>query len=182
MQHIQICNPYSFTKLWTSTFLKTIAGSLFIALCAQISIPLPFTPVPLTGQTLAILFLGTTLGSRQAVASTFLYLFQCIIGLPVLAGGSVNPLVFIGPTAGYLFSMPLLAYLAGKASPQKSLFYNFAILQFASILFLFLGTLRFAYMMDWSVAFFLGFFPFLAGDTLKVLIITFYLTKQKRFE
>ena len=141
MQQAQILNTYTYVKPWNLTLLKTIAGSLFIAVCAQISIPLPFTPVPLTLQTLALLFLGVSLGSKQAAACTILYLMECMVGLPFLAGGLANPLAFIGPKAGYLFAMPLLAFIAGKASVKKSLGMNLTILLSASLILLAIGSI-----------------------------------------
>lgn len=178
MQQAYVIDSLTSVKSWILPLLKTVAGSLFIALCAQISIPLPFTPVPLTFQTLAILFLGITLGSKQAAYCTILYLIEILSGLPFLAGGISNPLAFIGPRAGYLFAMPILAYIAGMTSATKSVGYNLIILGFASIIMLGMGTIGLANFVGWKYAFFMGFYPFLAGEALKVLIVTFYLNKR----
>lgn len=178
MQQAQTLNTLTHVKPWIPSLLKTIAGSLFIALCAQISIPLPFTPVPMTCQTLTILFLGVTLGSKQATACTFLYLLEAMAGLPILAGGIANPLVFIGPKAGYLCAMPLLAYISGMASSKKSIVYNLLILTFASLILLGIGTSILANFVSWEYALPMGFYPFLPGEALKVLIVTFYLAKK----
>lgn len=88
-----------------------VAGSLLVALLAQVSIPLPFTPVPVTGQTLGVLLVGGALGSRLGAASLALYLGEGAIGLPVFAGG-VGGLP-VGPTGGYLVGFVLMAYVVG---------------------------------------------------------------------
>lgn len=178
MQHAQTWQA-TYTKSWAQTLLTTLLGSLFLALCSQIRIPLPFTPIPLTCQTLAILFLGVTLGSRQAAACTILYLFEGAVGLPVFCGWNVNPLAFFELTAGYLFAMPLMAYIAGKASYKRTLPFNLAILSMASLLVLFMGALGLTHFVGWKNAFLMGFYPFMPGDALKVLIVAFYLSRQK---
>ena len=98
------------------TLLKKAAlvlgGSLFIAMAAQISVP--FFPVPLTLQTLAILIVGLTFGSRLGAATLMAYLAEGAMGLPVFAGGASAP-ALIGPTAGFLFGFVGMAYLAGLA-------------------------------------------------------------------
>src|SRR5512142_2393996 len=78
-----------------------VGGSLFVALMAQVRIPLPFTPVPLTGQTLAVLVVGAALGARKGAASLVLYLLAGLIGLPVFHGGTHGAAVVLGPTGGY---------------------------------------------------------------------------------
>ena len=97
-----------------------IAGVLFItaltAAAAQISIPLPFTPVPFTLQPMVVLLGGAALGSRLGMASQVVYLILGIAGLPVFAASPVLPQgVFrlLGPTGGYLLSYPLAAFATG---------------------------------------------------------------------
>lgn len=70
-----------------NTFFQVLAASLFMALCSQIKIALPFTPIPLTLQTLAVLLIGAALGSRKGSFAILLYYAEILIGLPVLAGG-----------------------------------------------------------------------------------------------
>lgn len=181
MQQTQSVASFNHVKPWILALLKTIIGSLVIALSAQISIPLPFTPIPLTCQTLAILFLAVTLGSKQAAACTIAYLLEITTGLPILACGKANPF-FMGPTAGYLLAMPLLAYIAGQASPTKTLVYNLVLLTFASLTLLVMGTTVLANLMGWQQAFSMGFYPFLPGEALKILAVAFYLSGCKHFK
>lgn len=169
----------SLVKLELNTLTKTVLGSLFIALASQISIPLPFSPVPLTGQTLSIMFLGVSLGSKQAFLATILYLAECMIGLPCLAGGASSPAAFFGPTAGYLFAMPLLAYIAGFAKASRSAFSNSLILMSGSTLLLAMGSAVLGLFVGFDKALALGFYPFLAGDALKTLLLTTFIKSRK---
>jgi biotin transport system substrate-specific component len=98
--------------------LFVLGGSVLIALAAQIAIPLPFTPVPLTMQPLAVLFVGIALGASRGAAAATLYLLEGISGLPVFAQGHGGALWLIGPTAGYLYSYPAAAWLAGWFSER----------------------------------------------------------------
>lgn len=93
-----------------------VAASLLIALAAQVAIPLQ--PVPMTLQPVAILLVGAALGSRRGASAAALYLLEGLSGLPVFAGGAAGPLVFLGPTAGYLLAFPAAAWIAGIASER----------------------------------------------------------------
>ena len=98
------------------TFLRqaalVIGASFFVALCARITVPLPFTPVPLSMQNFGVLLVGLTLGSRRGFAALALYLAEGAFGLPVFAGlGGIAHL--LGPTGGYLLAYPVVAGLAG---------------------------------------------------------------------
>src|SRR6202522_4855064 len=91
-----------------------VGASLFVALCAHITIPLPFTPVPLTVQNLGVLLVGLVLGSRRGFAALALYLAEGAMGMPVfspLGPGGIAQL--LGPTGGFLLAYPLVAWLAG---------------------------------------------------------------------
>ena len=97
-----------------------VAGVLFVAtltaVAAQVSVHLPFTPVPLTLQPMIVLLGGAALGSRLGAMSQILYLAAGIAGLPVFAASAVlppGPLRLLGPTGGYLLSYPLAAYVTG---------------------------------------------------------------------
>ena len=92
-----------------------LGGSLFIALAAQVSVP--FYPVPMTLQTLAILIVGLTFGARLGALTLVAYLAEGAMGLPVFAGGMSAP-ALIGPTAGFLFGFVAMAWLAGLAADR----------------------------------------------------------------
>src|SRR5438034_5226870 len=95
-----------------------LGASAIIAIAAQIAIPLPFTPVPLTLQPIAVILVGAVLGSTRGGAAATLYLLEGISGLPVFAQGHGGALWLIGPTAGYLYSYPAAAGLAGWFSER----------------------------------------------------------------
>ena len=88
-------------------------GSALIALAAQVAIPLPGSPVPVTGQTFAVLLVAAALGPRFGPASVALYVVEGLIGLPVFAGGTSGPARIAGPTGGYLAGFVLAAYVVG---------------------------------------------------------------------
>lgn len=101
-----------------SNVLLVIAASVLLATSAQIAVPLPFSPVPFTMQTLAVLLIGATLGSSLGAAAVSLYLFEGAIGLPVFAGATAGTLILFGSTAGYLLAFPLAAWIAGFVSER----------------------------------------------------------------
>src|SRR5512136_2587535 len=81
--------------------LLVFTGSLFVAAMAQVRFRLPFTPVPITGQTFAVLLIGAALGSRLGAGSLVIYLVEGALGLPVFAGGGAGFAALTGPTGGY---------------------------------------------------------------------------------
>src|SRR5213592_2880824 len=95
--------------------ISVVAGSLIVAGLAQVSIKLPFTPVPITGQTLGVLLVGASLGPMLGGASMLLYLAEGAIGLPFFAGGDhgASFLGFGAATGGYLWGFVLAAALVG---------------------------------------------------------------------
>jgi biotin transport system substrate-specific component len=98
--------------------LIVLFASAIIAIAAQIAIPIPGTVVPLTLQPLAVLLVGVTLGSTRGAAAAALYLLEGFSGLPVFAQGHGGAIWLTGPTAGYLFSYPFAAFVAGWFSQR----------------------------------------------------------------
>lgn len=91
-----------------------VGASLFVALCARIVLPLPFTPVPLTLQNFGVLLVGLALGSRRGFAAMALYLAEGLVGMPVFSPTGPGGLAqLLGPTGGFLLSYPLVAGIAG---------------------------------------------------------------------
>src|SRR5712664_3652085 len=99
---------------WTRSVGLVFAFSLFTALAAQVAIPIG--PVPITGQTFAVLLTGALLGSRLGAAAIIAYLVEGASGLPFFAGGHFGLAHLVGPTAGYLISFPAAAYVTGAFS------------------------------------------------------------------
>jgi biotin transport system substrate-specific component len=91
-----------------------VGASLFVALCARVTLPLPFTPVPLTLQNFGVLMVGLALGSRRGFAALALYLAEGIMGMPVFSSAGPGGLAqLLGPTGGFLLAYPFVAGLAG---------------------------------------------------------------------
>lgn len=95
-----------------------VLGSALIGLAAQIAVPLPFSPVPVTGQTLAVLLVAASLGSRLGAASVALYVVEGLVGLPVFAGGTFGVARLAGPTGGYLLGFIAAAALVGALAER----------------------------------------------------------------
>jgi biotin transport system substrate-specific component len=153
-----------------------IAATGFVALCAHVSFPLPFTPVPLTLQNFAVLLVGMFLGPVAGFTAMVLYLLEGVIGLPVFtpysAGGAAH---LLGPSGGFLFSYPLAAAIAGwivrTAQPVTSRF-RVALLAAAVAtvpIFLF-GACWFAFYAhhNLSATWALAIAPFLPGEIVKI--------------
>src|SRR5688572_32831277 len=102
--YIDILRPESISRSAYNVMLVAV-GSLFIAACAQLAIPLPFTPVPITGQSFAVLLIGIFFGSRLGAATVLAYLAEGASGLPFFAEGTGGLAVFAGPTGGYLIGV-----------------------------------------------------------------------------
>lgn len=145
------------------------AGSVAIAIAAQIAIPFPGSPVPVTAQTFALLVVGISLGARRGALALALYLLEGALGLPVFAGGAAGPAAFIGPTAGYLLAFPLAALVAGALAAPRSSWLRIALASFAShaVVFAF-GLAWLARFVGAEHVFAVGLVPFLPGEALKI--------------
>lgn len=93
-----------------------IAGSVLVALCAKIQIPM--WPAPITLQPFAVLLVGATLGANRGALALIAYLLEGAFGLPVFAGPLAGAAYFAGPTAGYLIGFPVAAYIIGRLCEQ----------------------------------------------------------------
>src|SRR2546423_9048546 len=111
---VQTLAPPSRIVEWAKQGAIVIGASLVVALCARVTVPLPFTPVPLTLQNFGVLLVGLLLGSRRGFAALALYLVEGASGLPVFSptgpGGIAQ---IIGPTGGFLMAYPFVAFTAG---------------------------------------------------------------------
>jgi biotin transport system substrate-specific component len=150
--------------------LLVVAASVVTALAAQVAIPLPWTPVPLTGQTFAVLLCGAVLGARRAFLAQLLYLAEGAAGLPVFAGGTSGAQVFLGPTAGYLVAFPLAAAITGAFADRgwdRRFLTMAAAMLLGSLAILGLGALGLARFVSGGRVLEAGVLPFLIGDLVK---------------
>lgn len=150
-----------------------MAGSALVALSARVAIPLPFTPVPVTAQTFAVLLVGAALGSRRGALALAAYLAEGAAGMPVFSGGGCCVAWLAGPTAGYLWSYPLAAFTVGALaergwdrSPGRA---GLAMLAGNGVIYV--------VALPWLASFVgagqvleAGLLPFIPGDLLKVAL------------
>jgi len=167
--------------------LRIVAANILLVLCAHIVIPLPWTPVPITGQTFGVLLVAVLLGARRGAITLILYLLEGAAGLPVFQPLGLPGLArFAGPTAGFLLSYPAAAFVTGRLVERGAKFVNSreggsplaalpligALISGEAIIFacgcawlaLFLGT-------GWSVALRQGALPFIPGEIIKMALI-----------
>ncbi len=170
--YIDLIRPRRKQATLAFDLLCVLGGSLFLALMAQVAIPLWFTPVPLTLHTFAILLMGALLGSKRGTLAVILYLAEGALGLPVFAGGAFGWARLLGPTGGYLLSFILATYLIGyllergwRTSYLRTLF----ALMIGEAIILLLGTLWLSMSVGMDKAFMLGFVPFIPGEMVKIL-------------
>jgi biotin transport system substrate-specific component len=162
-----------------------VGASLFIALCARVTIPLmPLTPVPLTAQNLGVLLVGLLLGSRRGFAVMILYLLEGMSGLPVfnpMGPGGVAQL--FGATGGFLLVYPFVAFLAGYIFERGTK--SFARAAMASVLaefLLFAGGLSWLYVFTHSLAkaAYFGLYWFVAGEVIKIMLAAGIASRWRR--
>jgi len=150
-----------------------LAASLLTAGAAQLELRLPWTPVPITGQTFAVLLTGAVLGARRAFLAQCLYLLEGISGLPVFAGGSAGVVTLVGPTGGYLVAFPFAASLTGllaeRAWDRRPITMFLAMLAGSTVIFG-LGLAYLSAFVPRGTLLASGLLPFLPGDLIKSLV------------
>jgi biotin transport system substrate-specific component len=158
---------------WSQSSGVVIAGSLLLALCAHVSVPLWFTPVPLSLQPFGILLLGLLLAPRLAVATVLAYLAEGALGLPVFAPSPINGIAhLLGPTGGYLMGYPVAVVLISFLWRRTGRGFGMALVSAALGDLLILGSgamwLAASNHVALSVALSAGMLAFLPGDALKI--------------
>jgi len=167
-------------RAWVWNFLLILAGGTLMALFARIAIPLPFTPVRITGQTLGVLLAGALLGARRGGLAMLVYLAEGLAGLPVFAGGAsawspsgVGLPVILGPSAGYLFAYPLAAFAVGWLAERgwdRRFGRAVAAMVVGEVAMYAVGLLWLVRFVGAAHVLPLGFLPFVPGDTVKLLL------------
>jgi len=146
-------------------------GALLVAVAAQVVVPLPFTPVPMTLQPLAVLVVGGLLGAAAGVSALIFYIALGALGFPVFAAGGSGVLHLIGPTGGYLLAFPVAAGVAGAlVRPAPSSVLRVLLACAIGMVIIHVGGVAQLALLggDPGTAFRIGFVPFLTGDLLKV--------------
>lgn len=152
--------------------LHCLLGSLFLGLMAQFSITLPFTPIPITMQSLGLFLLVIAQGKSKATGSVLLYLTQATLGFPVLHMGIPNSLWMIGPTGGYLIGFVAFTFITGMLLEKRKtpgiLWIAFS-LSVGSLFLLSIGTFHLAFFVGFNNAFQMGFAPFIVSSFIKII-------------
>jgi len=169
---------------WAQEIAILVGASLFVALCAHLTLPLPFTPVPLTMQNFAVLLVGLMLGSRRGFAALALYLAEGVAGLPVFSpigpGGFAQ---LLGPTGGFLLAYPLVAGLAGLIFERgKKTFVRAAAAGFVAEILLFAGGLSWLALLTHSFAqaMRLGLYWFVFAEVIKIMLAAAIVTGRQK--
>lgn len=161
--------------------LAVILGAAFVALAAQVAVPLPGTPVPMTLQPLAVLLVGGLLGARLGATSMVLYLALGIAGLPVFT--PTVPLFgiarLLGPTGGYLLAYPVAAWVVGAMMREGWEWRRVTLGVLAGLVLIHVGGLAQLAILtgNLSGAARLATLPFLLGDLGKLAVAAAVLTK-----
>ena len=173
----------------TSQVAIVIGASLFVALCARISVPLPFTPVPLTLQNFGVLLVGLALGPRRAFAALLLYLAEGLMGMPVFSPtGPGGVAQLLGPTGGFLLAYPFVAGIAGwvfdgKSEAKKKSFAHAILACVLAEIYLFAGGLSWLAILTHSFAQAIrfGLYWFIFAEVIKIMSAAALASGWQRF-
>lgn len=150
--------------------LLVVAASLVTAAAAQLEIRLPWTPVPISGQSFAVLLSGLVLGARRAFLAQMLYLAEGSAGLPFFSGGAAGLAHLLGPSGGYLMAFPFAASLTGLLAERgwdRNPFTMFAAMLTGSTIIFGLGLLQLSRFVPADALLGAGLLPFIPGDLIK---------------
>ncbi len=151
--------------------LLIVGASLATALAARLALPVPWSPVPLTGQTFAVLLCGAVLGSRRGLLAQALYLAEGAAGLPVFAGGGAGPLALLGPSGGFLIAFPLAAAVTGALAERgwdRHVGRMALAMVLGNLVLYVAGAAVLARFVPGDRVLAAGVLPFLPGDALKI--------------
>ena len=158
---------------WLRDVILILLGVLFVAVLAQVEIPLPFTPVPITGQTFGVLLVGAALGSKRGATSLVSYLALGTVGLPFFAGGAHGLSTLTGATGGYLIGFVLAAYVVGLVAErglERSVRTSIIPFLVGTLIIYICGVGWLAiFLGSFGQALVAGFLPFLIGDAIKLI-------------
>lgn len=173
MTYADIARPAARPRALTYDIILILAGSLLVALSAQVAVPLPFTPVPITGQTFGVLLVGVLLGGRRGAMSILAYLTQGMVGLPVFAGGAGGPARLLGPTGGYLLGFVAAAWITGTLAERgwdRTPWRAAAAMTAGTAAIFACGLAQLAAFVGTARVIELGLLPFLPGAAIKIAL------------
>lgn len=169
---------------WLKQAAIVVGASLFVALCARVTIPLPFTPVPLTLQNFGVLVVALVLGSKRGFAALALYLAEGAAGLPVFNPTGLGGVAqLFGATGGFLMAYPMVAFVTGWIYERSARRFAWAALAgFAGEIVLFAGGLGWLFVLTHSLAQAIrwGLYWFLFAEVIKIMLAAGVATQWKR--
>jgi biotin transport system substrate-specific component len=169
-------------KRWAGFYdlILIVGGSLLIGLSAQFAVRLPFSPVPVTAQTFAVLMIGALFGSRRGGVTILLYVIEGAAGLPVFAMGQGGAAVLLGPRGGYLVGFIAAAYAVGLLAERGwdrrigstilAMVFGEALMYVFALSWLFCLRLVFRVPIGAGSILAIGLYPFIVGDILKIVL------------
>jgi biotin transport system substrate-specific component len=149
-----------------------VGANILLIACAQIRIPLWYTPIPITGQTFGVLLTGALWGGRYGALVVGMYLFEGMAGMPVFAGGRDVQRI-VGPTGGFLISFIPAAFIAGyllERMRRLSFYKVFLALLAANVVIYAIGLPWLAIYVGWNNTLAMGLLPFIPGDLIKTAL------------
>ncbi len=155
-----------------------LAGSAVIALASQLAVYLPISPVPITGQTLAVLLVGAMLGRRRGSLSVLTYLAQGAMGLPVFAAGTAGFAHLAGPTGGYLLGFVAAAYIVGLLAEKgwdRYVVSTVLAMVLGTIAIYLAGLAWLSVYVGTDMVLQFGLYPFAAGAVIKIAVASLVL-------
>jgi biotin transport system substrate-specific component len=167
--------PYSRSLARLYDAATVLGASILIGLSAQVAILLPWSPVPITLQTLAVLLTGAALGAKRGAAAVALVLVEGAAGLPVFSGWTGGLAHLLGPTGGYLIGFVVAAFLSGWLAERgwdRRPATSVAAMVLGNAAIYAVGLVWLAAFVGWTRVLPLGLVPFLAGDALKIAVAT----------
>lgn len=152
-----------------------VGGALLTAAAAQVRIPLPFTPVPITGQTFAVVLVGASLGPWHGATSQMLYVLLGAVGLPFYAGATHGWDVLVGSTGGYLLSYPIAAWVVGALAARgwdRKVGSSIGAMLTGNVIIYLVGLPWLGVVLGTGLSrtLELGLYPFIPGDTFKLYL------------
>lgn len=185
MSTTQVLTQTSQTRPWIKNLVLVLGASALIAIAAQIRIPLPFTPVPISMQSFAVLMFAALLGSKRGSLAVIAYLAEGALGLPVFSGGQSGLYYLTGATGGYLAGFVVAAFVTGwimeraKTRPLARAAFALAMGNFAIYA---LGVTWLAQYVGIKGAITMGLVPFLIGDAVKFVLALYGTRALKAFK
>ncbi|MCM2273155.1 MAG: biotin transporter BioY [candidate division Zixibacteria bacterium] len=155
-----------------------LAFNVLLVACAYIAVPLPFSPVPITGQTFGVLLVAMALGRVRGTGVVLAYLAEGAAGLPVFAGGAAGPQVLFGPTGGYLAGFVAAAFVVGAMAEHgwdRTIFRSIVAMTIGYVVIFTFGLAQLSFFVPVATLLAMGLTPFIPGMIIKIALAAWIL-------